>query len=239
MDNWKTERLAKTYLEGVRGAIPFAVEQIEMLLRIIKFFKPGVDSFLDLGCGDGILGSTVFENWPDSKGIFLDFSEPMIDAAKLKCKGYKNHAIFFNIDFGNINWIESILNYIPVDLVISGFSIHHQDDNNKKRLYKEIYNRLLKPGGLFLNLEQVSSPTAAIGKIFDEFFIEHMEKFLRESGPNISIEEITKEYYKDKEVNLLASVGEQCRWLSETGFINVDCYFKAFELSIFGGVKPK
>ncbi len=49
MENWKTENLAETYLEGVRSAIPFVHEEIEILLRIIKFFKPNLNSFLDLG----------------------------------------------------------------------------------------------------------------------------------------------------------------------------------------------
>ena len=52
MENWKTEKLAETYLEGVRGAIPFANEQIGFLLRIINSFKRDVTSFLDLGCGE-------------------------------------------------------------------------------------------------------------------------------------------------------------------------------------------
>ncbi|SPE57295.1 hypothetical protein SBV1_270094 [Verrucomicrobia bacterium] len=32
-------------------------------------------------------------------------------------------------------------------------------------------------------------------------------------------------------------MGEQCQWLREIGFENVDCYFKVFELALFGGTK--
>jgi len=28
------------------------------------------------------------------------------------------------------------------------------------------------------------------------------------------------------------------RWLQEIGFADVDCYFKIFELALFGGRKP-
>ena len=56
MENWKTENLAETYLEGVRSVIPFAHEEIEILLRIIKFFKPNLNSFLDLGIVHGRRG---------------------------------------------------------------------------------------------------------------------------------------------------------------------------------------
>ena len=238
MDNWKTENLAKTYLEGVRGAIPFAAEEIDILLRIINHYKPDVKTFLDLGCGDGILGRTILVNYPDSKGIFVDFSEPMINAAKSKSEEYKNRAEFFVLDFGNEKWIEPILNLLPVDLVISGFAIHHQDDNNKKRIYNEIFNQILKSGGLFLNLEQTASSSKENEKIFDEFFMDYMKKFNRESGGKNLLQKIEEEYYKDKEVNKLSPVEEQCNWLREIGFVNVDCFFKVFEISIFGGVKP-
>ncbi len=81
---WKTEALAQTFLEGVRGAIPLAAEQIDVILRVIKTTQPNLDTFLDLGCGDGILGRAIHQKYPQSKGIFLDFSEKMIQVAKSK-----------------------------------------------------------------------------------------------------------------------------------------------------------
>ncbi len=239
MENWKTENLAETYLEGVRSAIPFAHEEIEILLRIIKFFKPNLNSFLDLGCGDGVLGKTLLTNKPQSRGVFMDFSEPMIKAAKVNCKEYRNQTTFAIQDIGDINWLDKISKELPVDVVVSGFAIHHQDDINKRRIYRDIFDRVLKPGGIFLNLEQVKSSTPQIENIFNEFFMDKMREFKKETNTNISIETIEKEFYKDKEVNILAPVEKQCDWLREIGFSQVDCFFKAFELSIFGGMKPE
>ena len=240
MSDWRTEKLAKTYLEGVRGAIPFANEQIDLLIRIIRYFQPNVKSFLDIGAGDGILGRTIFAHWPDSKGVFLDYSAPMIKAAKLKCLDYQNSAKFIIQDYGEFGWLDSISNNIPVDLVISGFSIHHQDDNNKKRIYREIYNQILKPGGLFVNMEHVASKTTDIENIFDSLFLDCLVNYHQKIDSNASSEKIANEYYnrEDKKLNILTPVEDQCNWLREIGFINVDCYFKIFELSIFGGVKP-
>ena len=240
MNDWKSEKLTKIYLEGIRGAIPFAKEQIDLLIRIVRYFQPDVKSFLDLGAGDGILGRAVFANWPDSKGVFLDYSEPMIIEAKFKCGDFQNSARFIIQDFGEAGWADSIADSIPVDLVISGFSIHHQDDSNKKRIYNEIYHRILKPGGLFLNMEHVASQSADLESIFDGLFIDYLTNYHKTRDSNTSREKIADEYYnrEDKKLNILAPVEDQCDWLREIGFINVDCYFKVFELSIFGGVKP-
>ena len=238
MKGWKTENLTKIYLEGVRGAIPFANEQIELMIRIIRYFQPNVKSFIDVGAGDGILGRTVFKNWPDSEGVFLDFSEPMIQAARTKCADLENQATFVIKDFGEEDWIDSIKNDIPVDLVISGFSIHHQDDKNKKRIYHDIYHHMLKPGGLFINMEQVASKTADIEKIFDGLFVDCIDKYLYKIHSEASTENIANEYYEGKKLNMLTPIETQCDWLREIGFSHVDCYFKVFELTIFGGVKP-
>lgn len=55
---------------------------------------------MDLGCGDGVLGKTLFVNWPDSKGLFIDYSEPMTKAARSNCKEYQEQAVFMIKDFG-------------------------------------------------------------------------------------------------------------------------------------------
>ncbi len=238
MESWKTEELAKTYLEGVRAAIPFAKEQIEILLRLAKTFTPAMETFLDLGCGDGILGRTNLSAWPQSKGVFLDYSGPMISAAKIKCAGYGGRATFVTHDFGKSGWLNSLKDFIPVDLVISGFSIHHQPDDVKRRLFKDIFDKVLKPGGLFLDLDQTASPSKDIERIFDGFFLDSVEKSFGGS-PFVPMSKIKEEYYNDKKVNMLASVEDQCGWLRETGFVNVDCYFKVFEMAVFGGVKPE
>ena len=41
----------------------------------------------------------------------------------------------------------------------------------------------------------------------------------------------------DKKENLLAPVEAQCEELRRIGFEDVDCFFKLFELALFGGRK--
>ena len=106
------------------------------------------------------------------------------------------------------------------------------------RLYAEIHG-LLKEGGLFLNLEHVSSATPSGSALFDSFFVDHLFRFHRNTTPVKSRQEIEEDYYQrpDKKENLLASVELQCHWLRRIGFKDVDCFFKVFELALFGGRK--
>ena len=42
----------------------------------------------------------------------------------------------------------------------------------------------------------------------------------------------------DQSTTILAPVEDQCRWLHTIGFAEMDCYFKIYELALFGGQKP-
>lgn len=54
-------------------------------------------------------------------------------------------------------------------------------------------------------------------------------------------QQVDEEFYSrpDKAANILAPVENQCSWLREIGFVHVDCYFKLFELALFGGIKAE
>ncbi|MDY6781555.1 MAG: class I SAM-dependent methyltransferase [Cyanobacteriota bacterium] len=236
---WESEDLSRTYLEGVRGAIPLASEQIDVLLRTIRAAGIEVNSFLDLGCGNGILGGAIAREYPDAKGCFLDLSETMLNAARSQV-GEGNHTSFILQDFGLPDWTNAVKKEAPFDVIVSGFSIHHQRDRRKQEIYAEIYN-LLQPGGLFLNLEHIASRSPWGEQAFNELFVDRLYAFHRDRGSDKSREEIGREYYSrdDKSANILAPVEEQCNWLREIGFIDVDCFMKIFEIALFGGMRSQ
>ena len=236
---WRAEAVARQYLEGVRGAVPLAEHQIELVLFLVKQARPHVRRFLDLGCGDGILGRALFGQTPDAQGVFLDFSETMITAARDKLKGTPYSAAFIVQDYGHPDWVQAVRDDSPFDVVVSGLSIHHQPNYRKKTLYHEIFD-LLAPGGLFLNLEHVASDSPWGQKVFDQYFIESLYQYHRGMNANTTREQVAIQYAQrpDREANILAPVEGQCQWLRDIGFQNVACFFKILELALFGGTRP-
>ncbi|NJP20133.1 MAG: methyltransferase domain-containing protein [Hydrococcus sp. CRU_1_1] len=235
---WKKAELSKTFLEGVRGAIPLAVEQIDILLRVIQLTQIKVDKFIDLGCGNGILGKSILQQYPTAKGIFIDISEAMLQAAQDSLTSEEERVRFILQDFGKKEWVNSVIQESTFDVIVSGFAIHHLPDTRKKELYQEIY-QLLKPGGVFLNLEHVASHSKLGEEAFDRLFVDALYAFHQQQGAKQSREEIARQYYSrsDKNANILALLEIQCKWLREIGFVDVDCFMKVFEIALFGGVK--
>jgi SAM-dependent methyltransferase len=235
---WKNSELAHNFLTGVRGAVPLAGEQIDILLRLLRLRQSEVGTFLDLGCGDGILGKAIYRTYPQARGVFLDLSETMLQAARESFTETKQQPIFILEDFGRPEWVEAVKTEAPFDAIVSGFAIHHQPDGRKREIYQEIY-QLLKPGGIFLNLEHVASRSKLGETAFDNLFLDSLDAFHQSQGSQKSREELNRQYYnrEDKKANILALVEEQCNWLREIGFVDVDCFLKIFELALFGGVK--
>jgi SAM-dependent methyltransferase len=234
---WQSKELTEIFLNGVRGAIPGADLQLAVIGKITDRWCPAPKRILDLGCGNGILGHYLLRRFPSASGLFLDFSDPMLDAARVNLSALPD-AAFGKADFASPQWLDVARPHAPFDIVVSGFAIHHQPDMRKRNLYAEIFDLLLT-GGLFLNLEHVASATEAGRELFDDFFIDHLHDFHSKTDNGADRDAIADSYYKrpDKKENILAPVEDQCRWLKQIGFNDVDCFLKVFELALFGGRK--
>jgi SAM-dependent methyltransferase len=194
---------------------------------------------MDLGCGDGILASVIVEQFPDSTAVLADHSPPMLEAARNNFRESPASFRFCTVDYSVGEWVRSVEEFAPFDLIVSGFSIHHQPDARKRDLYAEIFD-LLAPGGMFINLEHVSSATQRISDLWDRVRVDSLYQAAKESGSQKSRDEIAKEYLErpDRAANLFAPLELQCGWLRELGYTDVDCFFKFLELALFGGCRP-
>jgi tRNA (cmo5U34)-methyltransferase len=234
---WQSASLSQMFLEGVRAAIPLADVQLDVLLRVLSAWQPQPSDILDLGCGDGILGRTTLNRYPQAAATFVDFSDAMLEAAEKKLAPWLRVQTI-KADFGEPDWRHALSTSASYDVIVSGFAIHHVPDERKRRLYTEIFD-LLKPNGVFLNLEHVASVSADMAAVFDEYFIDSLYAFHSRQASSRSREQIAQDYYHrpDRQANILAPIEEQCNWLRQIGYRDVDCFFKIFELALFGGRK--
>lgn len=236
---WKLPAIVNRFL-SYRAAIPLAQEQIGIMMSILKTRSQPAENFLDLGCGDGILGAAILGTYPQSHGVLADFSEPMLEQAREQLKDYAGQLVFKNLDYGHPAWVNRMQSLAPFDAIVSGYSIHHQPDARKRPIYEEIFS-LLKPGGWFINIEHIAASSQLAVDLFNNHIIDGRYTIEKTNGGSKTRQEISDIFMNrpDKDANILLPVETQCDWLREIGYEEVDCYFRVYELAVFGGRKPK
>lgn len=189
-------------------SIPHRTEGEAVLL---DYIPTTVQRILDLGTGDGRLMALLKIDRPSVSGIALDFSPIMLEKAQARFQDDDSiQAIGHNLD-------DTLPDLGKFDAIVSSFAIHHVTHDRKKSLYQEIFDRL-NPGGVFANLEHVASPNQKV----------HIQ-FLTKIGYTPENEDPS---------NKLLDVETQLGYLRESGFDDVDCYWKWLELALLIGIKP-
>jgi len=154
---WPSAEHALEYLRRA-DSIPHRVEGEATLL---EFLPAHADRILDLGSGGGRLLALVKAARPGGEFIALDFSPTMLDTLReLFATENRVTVVAHNLD-------EPLPAMGSCDAVVSSFAIHHLTHPRKRSLYQEIF-ALLTPGGVFCNLEHVSSPSAHLHAEFLE-----------------------------------------------------------------------
>jgi tRNA (cmo5U34)-methyltransferase len=204
---WTSSEHALDYLSRA-DSIPHRTEGESTLL---EFSPSTVSRILDLGTGDGRLLALVKLDHPRATAVAVDFSPAMLEAAKKRFEDAPSvKVIAHNLD-------SPLPELGKFDAVISSFAIHHVSHERKRDLYVEIYGAL-NPGGVFCNLEHVSSPTPELH-----------DQFLNLIGTTRETEDPS---------NKLLEMETQLAWLREIGFADVDCHWKWRELALLSGRKP-
>jgi SAM-dependent methyltransferase len=203
---WVNDEHALQYLERADRIPNRAVGYAE----VVAALAPPVSRVLDLGTGDGRLLAEVLAAHPDASGHAVDFSTTMLAAARQRFAGNERVVVKeHNLD----QPLPSV--WGEFDTVVSSFAIHHCSHDRKRALYGEVFDRL-RPGGVFANLEHVSSPTESLHRAFMR-------------AANIDA---------DDPSNQLLDVETQLGWLRAIGFTDVDCLWKWRELALLTGVRP-
>lgn len=232
---WQRADTTANYHHSRKG-VPFADAQFEIVERVLRAHSIEVQRILDLGCGDGIATQAMIDRFPVTHATLIDFSEPMLDAARERFANADIGVRIVNGDLLGSVWLDEAGQFSPFDIVLSRYAIHHLPHERKRSLYADTFD-LLRPGGMFINIEHVKSPNVEYQAAFERMLIEGIHG-LAEDRQTIEEAEFAFRNRQDAETNILAPVEEQCAWLREIGFADVDCSFKAIELAVFGGRKP-
>ena len=201
--SWADADRVDRYLERIGQVAPRTAG--EDVLRSLLPTDP--TSLLDLGCGDGRLAGLALEARPTLRRVVaVDSSPPMLDHAR-RALGQDPRITITHWDMTH-----SIQPLGSFDVIVSGFAIHHLEDDRKRQLLVEISGQL-RPGGLFANLEVVASATP-------ELHAEFLELIGRPA---------------DDPEDRLVDVDRQLAWMREAGLTQVDCMWRWRGFALLAG----
>ncbi|MFX1365035.1 MAG: class I SAM-dependent methyltransferase [Promethearchaeota archaeon] len=233
--NWDELEYNKDYLEIADIIIPYRKTLLSILTSFYQkfIFNGEPKKILDLGTGDGILIKTLFNNDnPVNEITVIDGSKNMLKKAEQNLS-YLSKINYVHMSFQEL--IENGLSENDFDFIISSFAIHHLFLEQKKQIFKILYD-LLNYNGYFLNIEVTTSNNEKYTKWYIDLWSEWIEKYQNQNNTQTKYENAP---YKapNKPENHFDPLEIQLNYLKEVGFIEVDCHYKYGMFTIYGGKK--
>ena len=170
---------------------------------------------LDLGAGTGLVSRMLAAEYPEVELTLLDGAPAMLEEARSELGTRAN---YIHADLGDP------LPEGPWDAVVSALAIHHLPDLEKASLYMRVHAALM-PGGMFVNAEEVSGPTA----FFDDAYSAWHQRRATELGAeDVEWHASVQRMLEDR----TATVERQLKWLEKAGFADADCLFKDHKFAV-------
>lgn len=214
--------VAKEYDVNRKRFIPCFDEYYEGTTKFIASNITSPKRILDLGAGTGLLSYFWFQHFSKSEYVLVDIAEEMLEVAKKRFEGLENVSC-------------QVLDYskeLPeeeFDVILSALSIHHLEDEDKKELFKRIYEKLPE-GGVFINYDQFCADSEKMSTWFDTYWINHLEN----SG--LSEQDLAK-WRERKKLDRECSLEVETDMLKESGFKEVECVYSNQKFSVIVAVK--
>jgi len=213
---------ARDYEEQRRRLVPAFDAFYEAVTDVLGLREAPLRRVLDLGAGTGLLSAMVAAAHPEAELELLDGSEEMLDEARLRPDLHPSAV--------HVQDLRDPLPPGPFDAVVSALAIHHLEHDAKRELFAGL-RECLRPGGVFVNAEQVAGPSQWLTDTYDELSVRQC----RELGA--TNEELAAAWERMR-YDRCADTESQLHWLRQAGFDPADVVFKSWRFAVLAAWRP-
>ncbi len=217
------DRAAGHYDDWVRTAIPGYEQLFAKAVELLPFPADAEIEVLDLGTGTGLFAARVARSHPRAGFVLCDLAAGMLELARQRFAALPNRA---ELREGDLREIDAQERY---DVVISSLAIHHLEADQKRALFSRMFSAM-RPGGAFVNVDQVRGETPG----FEALYWESWLRMVRAAGA--AEEQIQASIERRRRFDRDATLAEQVAWLREAGF-DADAVLKVEFMAVFLALK--
>jgi tRNA (cmo5U34)-methyltransferase len=227
-----------TYRRLAPVAVPLRIHQLASIATLLPFNSHDAFDIVEIGCGEGILGHTLAELFPNARITELDGSATMREATARRLAPHGDRIRVDSLDLVAEDWR---VHLDGADAVVSSLVIHHLDGPGKKRLFEAIGLRTSERSALVIaDLVEPACPQA-----LELFAASWDESAQRQAGAGGQSELF--DLFQSTDWNIYrvpdpmdkpSRLVDQLKWLADAGFAKVDCFWLQAGHAIYGGYKP-
>jgi len=208
------------YDAWIKKALPCYDELFSVAVECIPIPDDKKLDILDLGAGTGLFSWHILQRYRRSDFTLVDVADKMLAAAEKRFADYGRQFSYVISDY------REALPESPSDLIVSSLSIHHLNNVEKQKLFKDIFSNL-KPGGAFINVDQIKGPSDH----FQDLYWSTWLKKVRRAGA--SEQQIQESMQRRMAFDRDATMEDQLHWMRDAGFNNVDCLYHHYFVGVF------
>jgi tRNA (cmo5U34)-methyltransferase len=218
-EDWFDEDFVGRWIGQQEGRAAERRRQFVLVRSLVPKTPDQEFRYINLGAGPGNLDEVLLEQFKGAQATLVDGSMAMLAEARKRLERFEDRVEFVQGNLSSPQWTGAVQG--PFDVAVSTIALHNLRDAGRIReLYEEIFH-LLGHGGIFLNLDYVR-PTR-----------DTLRPLAAWAG-------------RDPEAGLSGRFGgrgapgtleEQVGWLREAGYTAADCFWKEFQVALFGGLR--
>lgn len=206
---------ADTYDQARRRLIPPFEALYGTAVAALSIGRRAPQQILDLGAGTGLLSARIRAAHPEAELTLLDGAPAMLEQGR---KRLGEDARYLVGDLADP------LPTGPWDAIVSALAIHHLGDLDKRSLFARIHGAV-RPGGVFVNAEQVAAPSRRLEEAYRSW---HRDG----AGALGCRADLWCAAEQRMQWDRCCDLESQLGWLREAGFTDVDCLFKQYRFAV-------
>lgn len=235
------EQDTQDFLKYGKFFVPNREHQFQTIKTVIDSIPDG-NYIVDICCGEGHLCEYLLENFEHVKILAIDGDEQMLKMAAKRLERFEGRFETLVFDIFKKDWRNFEQ---PISCFVSSLAIHHLNCEEKEELFLDLYNQL-EPNGKLVIADLIKPQTDAGKEVcaiqWDRAVIErslifngNLEGF--EAFNRLGWNSYRDPNFENDPVDKPSTLGDQLKWMTQAGFINVDVHWMLAGHAIFSGIK--